>query len=828
MLVLRTDLSGNPSFCILLRRVQETLLEAYAHQDLPFEQLVEEMHVSRDPSRPPLFQVMFVLQNTPSYSVEFSGLTLDISESYIGTARFDLLLSISEHNDRLEGVFEYSTDLFEEATIRRLLGHYQTILAGVVADPELSLATIPLLTSEERNQLISDWNDTEAPFPSDRCIHHLIEEQVQRTPSAIATISADHALTYQDLNSRANQLAHHLHHLGVQPGMRVGIYLERSLDALVALLGILKAGSAYVPIDPANPGERIAFMLQDAQISILLTHQHLISTLPQHQAQLVCLDSDWPMIATAPTTNPHIRVSAANLIYVMYTSGSTGRPKGVAMSHRALCNLLTWQLNTMVSPRAARLLQYASLSFDVSYQEIFPTLSAGGTIVMITEELRRDPIALLRFIDEQQVQKLYLPVVALQQLADAYGMGNVQLASLREITAAGEQLQITPQMIHFFHGAKDCTLHNFYGPTETHGTTLFTLSGEPEQWPTLVPIGRPIANDQNYVLDAYGQLLPIGVSGELCLGGVGVADGYFNRPDLTAERFVPDPFGKQPGARLYKTGDLARWRADGILEFLGRIDHQVKVRGFRVELEEIEAVLNQHPAVRESVVVVREDVPGDKRLIAYLVTEADQRPTTSELRGIVQAQLPEYMVPTIYVFLEALPLTINRKVDRHQLPKPDYERPELEVNFVAPRTSTEEELAKIWLEILRIERVGIHDNFFELGGHSLLATRLISRVHDAFQVELPLRSLFVSPTIAGLTEQIEIARRTEKMIKLPPITRVAHVETLPLSYSQQRLWFLNQWDPENPFYNEHITLRLTGPSANRGSRAQPQRDCVPP
>jgi amino acid adenylation domain-containing protein len=637
-----------------------------------------------------------------------------------------------------------------------MLGHYQTILEHVVANPELSLATIPLLTPEEQKQLLLDWNDTATSFPPARCIHHLIEEQVQRTPSAIAVTFADSLLTYHDFNSRANQLAHHLYRLGVRPGMCVGVHLERSLDAMIALLGILKAGCAYVPIDPANPGDRVAFMIQNAQIATLLTHQHLVSALLEHQAQLVCLDSDWPTIATAPTTNPHNDVSVDNLIYVIYTSGSTGKPKGVAMSHRAMCNLLYWQLETMVPPRAARLLQYASLSFDVSFQEIFPTLSTGGTIIMISEELRRDPVALLRFISERQAEKFYLPVVALQQLADASsGLGNVQLSCLREITAAGEQLLITPQMIRFFHQATNCTLHNFYGPTETHGTTIFTLSGEPEQWPTVVPIGCPIANDQNYVLDTSVQLLPIGISGELYLGGVGVADGYFNRPDLTAERFIPDPFSRQPGMRLYKTGDLARWRADGNIEFLGRIDHQVKVRGFRVELEEIEAVLSQHPAVRESVVIVREDVPGDKRLVAYLVTETQQQPTTSELRAIVQAQLPEYMVPGIYMFLDALPLTINRKVDRQKLPKPDRDRPELETNFVAPQTPTEQELAQIWLEVLGIERVGVHDNFFELGGHSLLVTQIISRVRTQFGTEIAVRDLFTASTIAQLAKQID-------------------------------------------------------------------------
>ncbi len=471
--------------------------------------------------------------------------------------------------------------------------------------------------------------------------------------------------------------------------------------------------------------------------------------------QAVCLDSDWSTIATTPNTNPVCTIQPADLFYVMYTSGSTGQPKGVAMSHRALYNLLCWQLETMVPPRAARLLQYASLSFDVSFQEIFPTLSAGGTIVLITEELRRDPMALLRFINQHQVEKLYLPMVALQQLADACGLAGVSLSCLREITAAGEQLQITPQMIHFFHQASNCTLHNFYGPTETHGVSIYTLSGAPEQWPTLVPIGRPIANDQVYVLNAQGQPQPIGISGELYLGGIGVAEGYLNRPELSAERFVADPFRSEPGARLYKSGDLARWRADGNLEFLGRLDHQVKLRGFRVELEEIEAVLNRQPGVRESVVVVREDVVGDKRLVAYLVMEAQQRPTINDLRAMMQTHLPEYMVPASYIFLEALPLTLNRKVDRERLPRPERDRPELETQFVAPETATEQGIAQIWQEILGIERVGLQDNFFGLGGHSLLVTQVISHLHTQFDEEITVRDLFTFPTIAQLAKHID-------------------------------------------------------------------------
>ncbi len=762
-LVLRTDLSGNPSFRTLLDRVRETLLDAYAHQDLPFEQLVEELRVPRDPSRNPLFQVMFNMQNTPHTQFDLPGLTLQALPIDNKIAPFDLILFVEEDENNLHILAEYSTDLFEEATVRRLLGHYQTLLEGIVEDPSRSLASLPLLTPTEREQLLVSWNDTATSFPPERCVHHLIEDQVQRTPALPALIApGGEPLSYRQLNERANQLAHHLIALGVEPGMRVGIYLPRSLDAFVALLAILKAGAAYVPIDPANPRERTAFMMHDAQIATLLTHASLLATLPEHQAQTLCLDRDWSIIATASTTNPHTSVQPAHLLYAMYTSGSTGKPKSVAMSHRALQNLLHWQLSTMVPPRAARMLQFASLSFDVSFQEIFPTLSAGGTIFLITEELRRDPLALLRLISAQAIQKLYLPVVALQQLADVSTMEDLDLSELREITAAGEQLQITPQVVRFFQRASNCTLHNFYGPTETHGVTIFTLQGDPATWPSLVPIGKPIANDQVYVLDPAGSPLPIGITGELYLGGIGVADGYLNRPELSAERFVPDPYGPHHGARLYKSGDLARYRPDGNLEFLGRIDHQVKLRGFRVELEEIEAALNQHPAVRESVVIVREDVPGDKRLVAYLVTQDQQPLNTRELRASVLASLPDYMIPGSYIFLDAFPLTINRKVDQRRLPPPDQERPALEEHFVAPRTTTEQQLAQIWQEILRLERVGVQDNFFELGGHSLLITQVVSRIRDIFGVNLPVRSFFGASTIAQIAERIDQTQKNSR------------------------------------------------------------------
>ncbi|HEX4620022.1 MAG TPA: non-ribosomal peptide synthetase, partial [Myxococcaceae bacterium] len=522
---------------------------------------------------------------------------------------------------------------------------------------------------------------------------------------------------------------------------RVGICLERSPEMVMALLGVLKAGAAYVPVDPANPAERIAWMLQDARMPVLVSQRSLLERLPESGARLLCVDGDGGAIEAESGERPGLTLSPLLAAYVTYTSGSTGRPKGVVMDHRALVNLLHWQLETLLPPRATRFLQYASLSFDVSYQEIFPTLSAGGTVVLISEELRRDPVALLRLIDEREVEKVYLPVVGLEQLAEVCELVG-RPRRLSEVTVSGEQLQVTPRVASFFRLLGGATLNNFYGPTETHAITWHRLRGEPDGWPRLVPIGRPIGNAQCHVLDRWMGRLPVGVPGELWLGGAGVAQSYLNRPDLSAERFLPDPFG-EPGGRLYRTGDLVRLREDGAYEFLGRIDQQVKVRGFRVELEEIEAVLNQHAGIVESVVVLREDRPGEKRLVAYLVGEG--RPTTSELRRFVGEQLPEYMQPGAYVYMERLPQNTNGKVERGRLPEPEGGRPELESGYVGPRSESERALAEIWSEVLRVERVGVHDNFFELGGDSIASVRVVSRVREALGVEVAVRALFMAP-----------------------------------------------------------------------------------
>ncbi|HIP97643.1 MAG TPA: amino acid adenylation domain-containing protein, partial [Anaerolineae bacterium] len=777
-------LAGNPTFAAFLERMHQTVLTALEHGDYPFPLLVERLQPTRDPSRSsPLFQVVFswqkttrlvVSQNMTSFALGEAGRRLELGELLLESlaleqrvAPFDLLLLMAEAGGELVAAVEYNTDLFDAVTIQRLLGHFQTLLESIVADPNQRISTLPLLTEAEQRQLLVEWNDTTTDYPQDQCIHELFETQVERTPEATAVVFEKEQLTYGELNRRANQLAHHLQKLGVGPETLVGICVERSPEMIIGLLGILKAGGAYVPLDPDYPRERLVFMLEDARVPILLTQSHLLERLEVKRKtqdvkrstqyairDTLCLDADWETIAQESAENPTSGVTAENLAYVIYTSGSTGTPKGVAMRHRPLYNLLSWQLRNWTLPNGARTLQFAPLSFDVSFQEIFSTWCSGGTLVLISEGMRQDIARLLRSLTDEKIERLFLPFVALQHLAEATDGQAVSATTLGEVITAGEQLQITRSIASLFGTLEGCTLHNQYGPSESHVVTAFTLMGSPSDWSALPPIGRPIDNTQIHLLDKHLQLVPIGVPGELYIGGDSLARGYLNRPGLTAERFLPDPFSEEPGARLYKTGDLARYLPDGNIEFLGRADHQVKIRGFRVELGEIEAVLGGHPALREVVVLAREDGSGSKRLVAYVIPAQKPVPTVSELRDFLKEKLPEYMVPSAFVTLEALPLTPSGKVDRRALPAPDGARPELEGAFVAPRTPVEKELAGIWTQVLGVERVGIYDNFFDLGGHSLLATQVISRVRTTYQVDLPLRRLFETPTVAGLAALI--------------------------------------------------------------------------
>jgi surfactin family lipopeptide synthetase A len=761
-LALRLDLSEKPSFAAFLKQVQAMAQDAYEHQDLPFEMLVEELQLERRLDRNPLVQVMFALQNAANEAWNLPGLTIAEMSWELDSVRFDLEVHLSEVNDGIAGYCCYKIDLFDETTIARLLQHFQNILRAIIANPQQSVSLLTLLSEQEQKQLLVDWNQTQADYPQDSCIHQLFEAQVERTPDAIAVVCSDQQLTYTELNKRANQLAHYLRSLGVEADCLVGLCVERSFAMIIGILGILKAGGAYLPLDPEYPTERLSFMVKDAQISVLLSQEKLVEKLPEYQATRVCLDKDWPTIAKFSRDNLNIKLQPHNLGYVIYTSGSTGQPKGVMMGQLALGNLILWQLQNTTVANEAKTLQFAPISFDVSFQEIFSTLSAGGRLVLIPEELRRDTSALLDFLEKQAIERLFLPFVALQQLAEVSVSRQFWVGSLREVITAGEQLQITPAIAAWFRSLENCTLHNHYGPSESHVVTSFTLTNPVENWPILPPIGRAIANTQIYLLDSYLQPVPIGVPGELYIGGIALAEGYLNRPELTAERFIPNPFdppltpldkgGEQP-SKLYKTGDLARFLNDGNIEYLGRIDNQVKIRGFRIELGEIEAVLSQYSDVQTTAVIVREDTPGDKRLVAYVVLNPNSQATSGELRQFLTNQLPAYLVPNTFVILESLPLTPSGKCDRRSLPVPEPQ--ELSDHYIAPKSPTEEILAQIWAQVLKVERVGREDNFFELGGHSLLATQVLSRINSAFGLDLSVQIMFESPTIAGIAGYIQ-------------------------------------------------------------------------
>ncbi len=760
-LVIRTDLSGDPTFEELLGRVREVALDAYAHQDLPFEVLVETLQPQRDLSYTPLFQVMFVMDTPPVEAIPLPELTLSPIEVQRGAATFDLTLSISDVPGGLGGYIEYNTDLFDRETIQRLVGHFEAMLEAVVDAPDKPISTLPILTQPEQHKMLVEWNATAVEFQRGACIHHLFETQVKARPGAVAATYQGQQLTYAELNRRTNQLAHYLQKLGVGPDTLVGISTLRSLEMVVGILGTLKAGGAYLPLDPFYPRERLAFMLGDSQVPVLLTQAHLEEWLPEHEARVVRLDADWTEIAQESTENPESEVAAENLAYVIYTSGSTGVPKGTMLQHQGLSNLTDVHRRNFGVGEGSRVLQFSPFSFDASVWETFMALRNGATLCLAPQEQLVPGSGLAQLLREAGITVVTLPPSVLAVLPAE------ELPELKTVISAGEAC--TAELVARWSPGRD--FFNAYGPTET--TVCPSMYRCQEDMVEVPPIGQPIANTELYILDKNMQPVPVGVPGELHVGGVGLARGYLKRPEMTAEKFVPNPFSQKAGSRLYKTGDLVRYRADGNIEFLGRIDHQVKVRGFRIELGEIEAVLGSHPEVQDGVVVVREDVPGDKRLVAYLVPRDGSEPTPGELRSYLKQKLPEYMVPSAFVTLEALPLSPSGKVDRGALPVPDKSRPELEQVYVAPRNEREQKLAEMCAELLGVERVGVYDNFFDLGGHSLLATQFISRLREAFRIELPLRILFESPTVAGLAEAIERTADSETVPQAPAIAPVS-------------------------------------------------------
>ncbi|MEC4812714.1 MAG: amino acid adenylation domain-containing protein [Scytonema sp. PMC 1069.18] len=806
-LPLRSDLSDNPSFEQLLGQVRSVALSAYAHQHLPFEKLVEELQPERDLSRSPLFSVMFIFQNTPMFALELPGMTLTPLEIHNGTAQFDLTFDLIETSSGIKGRLEYSTDLFDASTISRMIGHFQTLLEGIVANPRQRLSELPLLTDIERHQLLVEWNNTQVDYPQDQCIHQLFEEQVERTPDAVAVVYENQQLTYHQLNCRANQLAHYLQTLGVGADVLVGICVERSLEMVVGILGILKAGGAYVPLDPEYPQERLSFMLKDTQVKVLLTQEKLVESLPKHPTHIICLDTEWQVICQSNHDNLISKVQGHNLAYVIYTSGSTGLPKGVMNTHMGIHNRLLWMQQSYQLTSSDRVVQKTPFSFDVSVWEFFWPLLTGARIVVALPEGHKDSAYLVNLISTQEITTIHFVPSMLQVFLLQPNLASC--SCLKRVFCSGEALPF--ELTQRFFSQLECELHNLYGPTEAAIDVTFWQC-LPQNNLQIVPIGRPISNTQIYILNKYLQPVPIGVTGELYIGGNCLARSYLNRPELTQERFIPNPFPNFKSERLYKTGDLARYLSNGNIDYIGRIDNQVKIRGFRIELGEIEAVICSHPNVLSSVVIAREDVVGDKRIVAYVVVKPEQTSVQpSTLRGFLFEQLPEYMIPIAFVFLESLPLTPNGKVDRRALPAPDTSDFSRSKAFVAPRNSTEEILVAIWEQVLGLDTIGIYDNFFSLGGHSLLAMQVISRIRQAFGVEIPLQLLFKIPTVADLATAITKSQNQSSGIReYQIIARQANRDSLPLSFAQERLWFLAQLELDSAAYHIIKAVKLQG------------------
>ncbi|HEU5229812.1 MAG TPA: amino acid adenylation domain-containing protein, partial [Ktedonobacteraceae bacterium] len=764
--LLRTDVSGTPTFSELLQQVHRTLLESQAHQDIPFAYLLRELQPDRVAGYTPPFQVLLSFEAT---SAEFPAGWSIAKIDTPTTSRFDLSFEFHQRPGAILGQIKYNTALFEPDTIARLANCWQTLLEGIVDNPAQAITTLPLLTAEERQRQLMEWNATQAAFPDHLCMHQLFEECVEEFPGNIATAFEQEQLTYWQLNQRANQLAHYLQRAGVGPEVLVGIYMKRSIDMLVSILGVLKAGGAFVPFDVGLPEERLNFMIQDTQMPILLTHQYLAKNVSVQSVQQVYLDTGWHAIAQEDDANPVSSVGPANLAYVIYTSGSTGKPKGVMIHHRGLVNYLYWGGQAYGAKDGRGSLVHSSISFDLTFTGLLIPLVVGQCVTLLPEGQAVEHLstALKQGCDFSLIKltpshlKLVNQSLTKEQMA----------CRVRAFIIGGEELR-GDTIIPWQKYAPDTKLINEYGPTETVvGCSIYEIPNET----TItggVCIGRPIANTQFYILDSNLQPMPVNVPGELYIGGAGVARGYLNRPELTDQHFIPNPFvgtdeGTRVGtrfiaseARLYKTGDLARYRANGEYDFLGRLDYQIKLRGYRIELGEIETVLSLQPGVQEATVIAREDTPGDKRLVAYVVLESQQHPPTEELQNALAKQLPSYMVPSAFVYLQELPLTSNGKVDRRKLPPPTASRGTKEETYVTPTLLIHHQLVKIWADLLGTQRIGIKDNFFSLGGHSLLAIRLIDRIEQAFGKKIPLATFFADPTIEHLAAALEKEEQT--------------------------------------------------------------------
>jgi amino acid adenylation domain-containing protein len=764
-LVLRVNLSGAPSFLELLQRTKEATLEAYAHQDVPFEKLVEVLSPERSLGNTPLFQVMLVLQNAPQSDLRLGHAELQpLNTVDNGTSKFDLLLQLGEDRfGKLTGSLQYSTDLFDATSVRRMVDHYRMLLSGIATKPSQSIDALSLLTANERKQVIEEWNRTTVEFPREKCLLDLIEEQAAKRPEGLAVEYEKEQLSYSELNAWSNQLAWRLRELGVGLESRVGLLVERSIEMVVGLLGVMKAGAAYVPLDPDYPAERLSYMLDSAQVRVLLTQERLRLQQPAFSGPVLELDGaeERRRLGEQKTENLDVELEPEHAAYIIFTSGSTGKPKGVVNTHGGLLNRLQWMQEQYRLKAEDVVLQKTPFSFDVSVWEFFWPLMEGAKLVVARPQGHQDPSYLATLINEQQITTLHFVPSMLAVFLDEERPRQCQ--SIRRVVCSGEALaeELAQRCLASMPWAE---LHNLYGPTEAAIDVTYWKCVEDDRHAS-VPIGKPIANMRVYVVDKGMEAAPVGVPGELCLAGVGLARGYWGRGDLTAERFVPDGLSGRMGERLYRTGDLARWLRDGNLEYLGRLDQQVKIRGFRIELGEIETALQEYEGVRQAVVIAHEDETGDKRLVAYVAAEKTGKKRENgnnntglqigRLREHLLSKLPEYMIPSAYVEMEKLPLNHNGKIDRKSLPEPEKAKPEQE--YVAPRNATEETLCRLWQEILRRDGVGIHDNFFRIGGHSLLAAQLATRMRESFKVDIPLRRMFEVPTIAQLAEAIDQA-----------------------------------------------------------------------
>ncbi len=758
MLVLRADLGGNPSFRAFMQRVRDVALEAYAHQELPFERLVEELRVQRSLSRPPLFQVVFVFQNVPQSTLDLPDLSITAIELDSEIAKFDLTLSMREDGSVLRGHIEYNSDLFDRATIDRMVGRFETMLESIVADPDRRVGDLLLLPPSEQ-ALLASWNNTPAIAPRVHCLHRWFETQVQRYPDAVAVVCEGERLTYRELNSRANRVAHHLQSLGVGPDTLVALCVERSLDMAVGIMGILKSGGAYVPLDPAYPKERLGFILQDTEAPVLLTQASLMPRLPGYSGTIVRLDADHHVLAERSAANPTGPSTPDNAAYVIYTSGSTGTPKGVLVTHRNVARLFKATEEWFRFERQDVWTLFHSYAFDFSVWEYWGALLYGGRLVVVPFDVTRSPAAFCELLRTEGITVLNQTPSAFRQLAQSESQPgeDAPKLALRLVIFGGEALDVQglqpwfarhgdtqPQLVNMF-GITETTVHVTYRPLAL--ADLRAMHGS--------PIGVPLPDLHVHVLDVHGQTAPIGVPGELYVGGAGVARGYHQRPELTRERFVPDEFCPDSGGRLYRSGDRVRFLADGSLEHLGRLDQQVKLRGFRVELGEVEATLRAHADVRDVVVTVRNRDTADARLVAYIVPARRPAPSHSAWSGFLKDKIPDYMIPAAFIHIQDVPLTPNGKVNYQALPDPDQSRPNLREAFVAPQQPIERRVAEILSTALGIERVGLHDDFFELGGHSLMLFQVIFRLHDTFSVQLSVRDFFDHPSVAGLARVVE-------------------------------------------------------------------------